>query len=368
MSQAIADSAHRPLVITGDPDLLDDVLRLAAVADVDVQVAHAVANARNAWPDAPLVIVGIDLATELVRSGLPRRSGVLLFSRATAEEGEAGVWRRGVAIGADHVVFANEADNFVIDLLADAAEGVEAAPVISVVGGRGGAGATTLAAAMAITAVRLGKRALLVDGDPLGGGIDLVVGGEEASGSRWPDFVSARGRVSCATLAGVLPRVNELVVLSWNRGETGAVPPDAMRSVLSAARRGVDLVVVDLPRHIDAAAQEALAKSTHTLLLVPAEVRATVSAARIAASLREYTADLRIVVRGPAPSGLTGDIIADSLELPLAGNLAAEPRLVDALERGQAPAGSARSPLARFCAAFLAHLPHAGETPSRAAS
>ena len=56
---------------------------------------------------------------------------------------------------------------------------------VAVVGGCGGAGATTLAAGLAITGSALGFRVLLVDGDPLGGG----------STSRW-------GRSSARVCAG----------------------------------------------------------------------------------------------------------------------------------------------------------------------
>ena len=54
-----------------------------------------------------------------------------------------------------------------------------------------------------------------------------------------------------------------------------------MRSVVAAAARMSDLVVVDLPRHVDEAAAEALAVATVTLLVVPAEVRAVAAAGRV---------------------------------------------------------------------------------------
>ena len=38
----------RPLLVTADPDLLDDLLRLAAAAGVETQVAHDVGG-RSHW-------------------------------------------------------------------------------------------------------------------------------------------------------------------------------------------------------------------------------------------------------------------------------------------------------------------------------
>jgi hypothetical protein len=68
------------------------------------------------------------------------------------------------------------------------------------------------------------------------------------------------------------------------------------------------------------------------------------------------------VVRGPAPSGLSATLIASSLGLPLAGYLPAEPKLAEALERGEPPAHRGRGPLARFCGAVLDEvLPNMGE-------
>ena len=49
--------------------------------------------------------------------------------------------------------------------------------VIAVIGGRGGAGASVFATALAHSATE----ALLVDLDPWGGGIDLLLGAETAS-------------------------------------------------------------------------------------------------------------------------------------------------------------------------------------------
>src|SRR5262249_57553694 len=48
--------------------------------------------------------------------------------------------------------------------------------VVVVLGGRGGAGASVLAAGLAVTAARAGLQTVLVDADPLGGGVDLAVG------------------------------------------------------------------------------------------------------------------------------------------------------------------------------------------------
>ncbi len=347
------DRAARPLLATADPGLLDDLLRLAAAAGVEVEVAADAVAARRAWPRAPLVLLGDDLADRVAAAGPTRRPGVVLMG---LDLDDAQVWQRGVAVGAEHVAFLPDAEPWLAERLADAVESGSAAPLVCVVGGRGGAGASTLAAALAVTAVRRGLATVLVDADPLGGGLDLVVGGEDLEGVRWPDLAGARGRVATAALDDALPRIDGLSLLSWDRGDVLAVPPEAMAAAVTAARRGRHLMVVDLPRRPDPAAEVALAAARTTYLLVPAEVRATAAAARVAALVGPLTADLRVVVRGPAPSGLPAEVVAEVLGLPLAAEARAEPGLAAALERGDPPSLRGRGPRARLSGQLLDDL------------
>lgn len=341
----------RPLVVTASESLLDDLLRLAAAAGVDVEVTTEAATARQAWRAAPLVVVGADMAVDVGRRHLPRRDGVVLVS---SDLDDADVWERAVGIGAERVVFLPDAENWLVARIGDALDGTPGrAVVLAVLGGRGGAGATTLAAGLAVTAVRRGLRTLLVDADPLGGGIDLVFGSEAESGLRWPDLGDTAGRVSGSALRQALPDTGGLSLLSWDRGARLDVPGEAADAALGAATRTADLVVVDLPRRLDDAAEEALARAATTLLLVPAEVRATAAASRVAASVAGQTQDLRLVVRGPAPSKLPAAVIADLLGLPLLGEMRPEPGLAATLERGVPPARNPRAPLARLCARAL---------------
>src|SRR5690606_39629001 len=100
-----------------------------------------------------------------------------------------------------------------------------AAPVVAVLGGRGGAGASVLAAGLAVTAAQAGHRVLLVDGDPLGGGLDLVPGWEDDDGVRWPELSDTSGRLAAGALIGALPRRGEPALLSFDRrARTGAAP------------------------------------------------------------------------------------------------------------------------------------------------
>jgi len=353
---SVDDPSRVPLIVSDDPELLDDLLRLAAAACVEVEVAPDLTGTRSrAWSAAPLVLVGVEQAAACLRARLPRRDGVVLVGR---DLGDDTLWTAATALGAEHVVVLPAAEAWVIDRLADAAAGGPGGRgrVVAVVGGRGGAGASVLATALAVTAARLGVRPLLVDADPLGGGLDLVVGGEDADGFRWPDLVGAFGRVSAPALHDALPRVGELCVLSWDRGDLLDVAPEAIDAAVDAGRRGSDLVVVDLPRRPDEAAVRALQAADVVLLVVPAEVRACAAAARVAMAVGPHCADLRVVVRGPAPAGLRSRDLGAALGLPVVGVLRPEPGLAAALERGEAPAARGRGPLAQLCRRLLREL------------
>ncbi|MQA78068.1 MAG: septum site-determining protein [Streptosporangiales bacterium] len=343
----------RPLLVSDDEHLVDEVLRLAAAAGASIELVPSAGAARPSWRSAPLVLLGADATAEAQRLHLPDRSGVVVV----LPRDDSAVLKRAVDLGADRAVVLPVDEPWLVDRLADAVEAPDPpGSVVCVVGGRGGAGASTTAAALALTAMRMGMSPLLVDGDPLGGGVDLVVGGEDTEGLRWPDFSHTRGRVNGAALRAALPRVDQLTMLSWDRGDQLDIPVEAMRAVLGAAARCSDLVVVDLPRRVDEAAAEALARSTVTLLVVPAEVRAVAAASRVVQGLKRHAADIRVLVRGPAPTGLPPAMIATSLDLPVVASIRKETGLDTALDRGDPPVRQFRGPLARFCRDFLVSL------------
>lgn len=360
---------RRPLLVTGDPVLLDELLRLSAAAGVEPDVAAEPATARGNWRRGQPVLVGADLARACSLAGLPRRDGVLVVGR----DDDAGIWPAAVALGAEQVLLLPDAEAHVLDRLA-ACGGPMPAPatVLAVVGGRGGAGATTVSAALALAAARAGGQVLLLDLDPYGGGIDVALGAEDVPGLRWPDLTGAQARLPSGTVVEALPRLGSVSVLSWDRGDPrgngvpAAASDDFLRGLIGAASRGRDLVVADVPRTPGPAGECALTASTLALLVVPAEVRACAAAGRTVAWLRSHVDDVRLLVRGPAPGGLSPDAISDALAAPVAGWVRAEPGLATAYERGDAPGTAARSPLAKFCRDFVDDVMHDRSTPRRA--
>lgn len=354
-----APAERLPLVVTADDRLLDELLRLAAAGGTEVEVARDPAAARGGYTAAPLVVIGADQADACVRAKLPRRPDVVVVASARTPLGGPDAWERfqtSGTLGAAQVVTLPAAEAWLVDRFAGSQASGAPGRVVAVLGGRGGAGASVLAAGLALTAATLGRRVLLVDADPLGGGLDLVLGWEDDHGLRWSELSRTSGRLDAPAMVGALPLRGELALLSFDRRELVEVPATAMTAVLDAGRRARELVVVDLPRRLDEASEVALQAADEALLVVPAEVRSAAAAARVAATATRHCRSVRVVVRGPSPGKLSADEIGRSLRLPIAGTLRPELGLPAMLEGGMPPTATGRGPLALLCRRLVDEL------------
>jgi uncharacterized protein YjlB len=132
-----------------------------------------------------------------------------------------------------------------------------------------------------------------------------------------------------------------------------------MAAVVGSLRRAVEVLVVDLPRATVSlggpgeGAAPALQACDVVVLVVPAQLRAAAAAARVVGAVAAEVADVRLVVRGPAPGDLRAEHVAAAVGLPLTADLPAEPGLAASLERGIVPGRSRRSPLGRLARALL---------------
>ncbi|MGI8531474.1 MAG: septum site-determining protein Ssd [Geodermatophilaceae bacterium] len=346
------------VVVTADEVLLDDVLRLVAAAGREADVARDVRQVRARWRLAPLVLIGLDQLEAAAGAGLARRDDVLAVGTGRPNPSS---WSHAVRVGASRVLTLPEHEGAVVEALADTAD-PDRSPgsLVAVVGGRGGAGASVLAAALAVTAARLDRAVLAVDADPLGGGLDLVFGVEDTPGLRWPDLGEVSGRLSPAALVQALPGAGGVAVLSHQRGRPADPGTDAVLAVIRTGQRGGDLVVVDLPRYVDDRAAAVAAAADLVLVVVPAEVRACAAAATVTTALMRASPAVRLVVRTARGSTLDPDLVSTNLGVPLAGTIRAEPGLLGALDRGEAPGARGRGPLATLSRILLRDLARPG--------
>ncbi len=330
------------LLLTRDSGLADDVLRLAAAAGAAVEVVPDPAAALPGWDRTLLVLVGADAADELARLRPPRHPELhVVADRPVADA----VFRCALGIGARDVVELPQAGDWLVELLTDVPDGAgSTARLLGVVGGSGGAGASTLAAAVALTAAGLGD-ALLLDLDPWGPGLDQLVGVEEAVGIRW-DALTSSGRLGSRSLRAALPQRDGLAVLTWSGADVAELEGEAVREVLSAALRGNDVVVADLPRSLSGVSGEVASRCDEVLLVVDPGVPGVASAARVAGQLGRLGARVGLAVRSGG-GALAPEAVTGALGLPLRTCYPSRRRVAEQVDLGLGPLGSRRSPLAR---------------------
>lgn len=342
----------RPLLVTGDAALAADLHRLAAAAGATLDVDEADV-ARGRWTAAPVVLVGADAVASVAESRPARRERVHVVGAGPLPDG---LFRPAVEIGAESVVELPAAEAWLVELLADTADGAPAGgAVVGVLGGCGGAGATTFAAALGLVAARDGDPVTLVDTDRLGSGVERVVGLDDAGGSGWTPLLETVGRLGSRSLRAALPRYDGLAVLGWGRERRQPLDPDVVREVLGAAQRGSSLVVLDLPRYLDAATVEAVGRCDHLVLVVPLDVAAVSAAVRVLADVVPLAPEVHLVARGPV-TGLDPEQVAATLGLGLAAVMTDQRRLRESVELGLGPVPRRRGPLARAARTVLGRV------------
>ena len=350
----------RPLVVSTDPVLLDDLLRLLAAAGSTGELTSGGGALRRAHRAAPVVLLGADALGAAPVRALPRRPGVLVVLTV---EPEPAVWSAAVDLGAERVVVLPRDETWLVERVAAAVRGPSRPGWVTVVGGCcGGAGASTVATALALAATAGAPGGvLLVDADGWGGGLDLLLGAERVQGLRWPELTGVRGRVAGAALVAALPDAQGVPVLAASRDAPEDVPGDALATVVAAARDSGHGVVVDLPsRH--GGAEAVLDAADLAVLLVPARLRAAAAARALVGTPegppRPWSA-ARVVTR-QVPGGLSRQEVADVVGRPVLADLAHDRSAVPRGERGEPPSVAARSPLGVLCRHLLAELPHGG--------
>ena len=341
-------TAGAPVVLTmvSDPESAASVDRIAAA--VGARPISAENPSRRAWLGAAAIVLDEAGAVRCVRSGFPRRDGVVLVSPG---EPSAATWAVAIDVGAHHLCALPSQETELVRHLAEATESASGTgrrgPVIAVVGGRGGAGASVFSAALASSV----DDSLIVDLDPCGGGIDLLLGAESVPGLRWPDLGRQSGRLAWTAVRDALPRRAGVSILSGNR-QFHEIEPGAVAAVLEAARRAGPTVVCDVPRQLTPAGTRAVQFADLVVVLTSCDVRGIAAAAATMSVLRSLNPAAGLVVRGPSPGGLAACDVADATGAPLLASMRPEPMLDQRLDSGGLRLRRG-SPLARAARAVL---------------
>ena len=322
--------APLPIVLTliDDPELSASADRIAAA--VGARAVATAAPSRRNWLAAAAVVLDEPAARRWAQAGMPRRDGVALIG---PDYPSPSMWTAAVDVGAQCVCALPDQEANLVRHVAESTErggpAVRSGRVIAVTAGPGGGGASVFSAALA----RCAAEALLVDLDPCGGGIDLLLGGESAPGLRWPDLRPQSGRLSWTALREALPRQQDMSFLSGTR-TFHDVDAGAVGAVLDAGRRGGTTVICDVPRQPAAAAAYAVEVADLAIIVSTCDVRSIAATAAVVTITRTLNPNIGLVVRGPAPGGLQAPEVAGVAQLPLLAAMRPEPMLAARLEHG----------------------------------
>jgi len=223
---------------------------------------------------------------------------------------------------------------------------MKTAHIIGVVGGSGGVGASVLTAAIAVRAAQAGLHPVCLDGDRLGGGLDVTLGVEQEPGVRWPDLAGARGRIDGSALLRRLPSVDGVSVLSFDRARDVQLGAGTVEEVLRALSTAVDLVVVGLPRP-DHEVFGALAPAADAIVLLAGSgIGDLAGASAIAEHLVRACPDVWLCLRTSGRGSHFADTVAGALDLPMLAVVREEASLAADLLHGVPPGSSSKGALA----------------------
>jgi pilus assembly protein CpaE len=204
----------------------------------------------------------------------------------------------------------------------DGADGVvRGGRVVSVLGARGGVGASTIAANLALLlAEEKRHHTLLLDPDLHAGTLSLLLGGEPGGGFR--QALEAPDRVDELLVERVAQRLKERLHLMAAEESLDSLPrveDGAARQLIEVVRRRYNVVLVDLPRAPSALNRELLEESPQRVIVMDPSLAAVRDALRHLAHGNgpgQFGPPLLVLIQGGAPGMLSRKQVQAALGRP----------------------------------------------------
>lgn len=334
------------LLVTRDQDLQNEVRRVAAGVAVPVSVCADPHEALSPWQSASLVLVGGDCAATMSRLRPSQRSGVAVVNAGLAPPE---VYRDAYEIGARRVLELPTSQDWLVEALADSDSSAhEPGRLVGFVSAAGGSGASSLAAATACLGAELTGTAL-VDLDPVGVGIERLLGYDGPSVTTWATL--GEQTLGPRALRESLPVHEGVHLVGFGTSPPRPVEESAATAVLAACPRAFGLTVVDLPRSLSTTAGEALERCDLVVVVCPQSVAGALSGHRLVAALPR--ADHAMVVTRAGPRSVDPVSVADTLQIPLLADVSDQRDLDEVLACGVGPLRSRGGGLRRAALAVL---------------
>lgn len=289
----------------------DDALRRSAADHVD---AAGMRLADTASPLPDLRVIGEIRSLDAMRRRAPRRSRDLpmIVVADDAADIAPDLWRRALELGVTALVQLPSGSHELLAALSAMARPRARAAVIAVAGGNGGAGASSFAARLAGAASRRGLSTVLVDADPLGGGLDVLVEEPRPGGIRWSD-VGPLGPEDGASLRDGLPLIDGVRLLTAQDGRPAH--PEHIGPVLHALRGTSGIVILDAGASPDPRVLHAC--DLVLLVALPTDIGLLAARRRLDAWALP-SAQFALVIRGSGPTSASD--AARDLGVELAGS------------------------------------------------
>ncbi len=206
------------------------------------------------------------------------------------------------------------------------------APVLAFIASKGGNGSTQLASNLAwLLATEFGRDTVLADLDLLYGDASFYLGGSQARHSI--DHLAQQGarldrQLLRSSLHPVHPRLH-LLAAPAAPGLPRGIAPDALARVLTLARQHHQVLILDLPRQLDALTLQALQLSDMAFIVLRQRVPDVRNAQRLIQVLQSNGLGqdrLRpLLNREGEAASLDANAIAKALPMPIAHRVANDP-------------------------------------------
>jgi pilus assembly protein CpaE len=232
------------------------------------------------------------------------------------------------------------------------------ARLVAVFGGRGGVGATFVTTHLAAAIAKAERRCVLVDLDVVFAGVTAAVGVPADDDVRTIEDLAPLGdEVSPVHVAEVLwrhPSGFRALLAPGDELASTTVRADHYRAAIEATRRGNDVVMLHVPRALDAIARTGLELADRIVLVVGLDVVSLRDAKRVIDAL-ELGGRIEIVVNRAARSEVTVSDVERVLGRAPLAVIPADGRVASAQQRGEiAPLrGRVGRQLQRAAAALL---------------
>ncbi len=213
----------------------------------------------------------------------------------------------------------------------------EAGTVLAFVASKGGSGSTMLATSLAwLLAAEFGRDCLFVDLDLLYGDASFYLGGGSARHSL-ADLMRQGPRLDAQLLRSSLHPVHEhlhLLAAPAQPALGAPLPAEVLARVLALARERHQVVVLDVPRHLDEMALQALRLADQVFVVMRKRVPDVRNAQRLLRLLREQGMSSRrlhpLLNRHTEEGGLDRTAIDQAIDPPLAHLVSNDPSALQA--------------------------------------